>query len=69
MEQNSFEVSKKKQIEGMAKVLCECCTINVSPCILAKTGKMCGAILEDAEALYSAGYRKMPNGGTDERAD
>ena len=58
-------MNKEKQIKGMAKVLCEGCTIDVSPCILAKTGRMCGAILEDAEALYNAGYRKVPNGGTE----
>ena len=55
-------MSKEKQIEEMAKVLCEDCAINVAPCDLNKSGIMCDAVREQAEALYNAGYRKQSEG-------
>ena len=49
----------KEQIEAMAKVLCEDCAKYDAPCELTETTKMCDAVLEQAEALYNAGYRKQ----------
>lgn len=51
-------MSKEKQIEEMAKVLCEDCARDVAPCSLNKLGRMCDSVREQAEALYNAGYRK-----------
>lgn len=51
-------MSKDKQIEEMAKVLCKDCARDALPCSLTITGIMCDAVMEQAEALYSAGYRK-----------
>ena len=52
----------KQQIEEMAKVLCEDCANDTSPCRLTKEGRMCDAVMEQAEALYNAGYRKQSEG-------
>ena len=52
-------MSKEKQIEEMAKVLCEDCARDTSPCVLTKTARMCESVKEQAEALYNAGYRKQ----------
>ena len=51
-------MSRNKQIEEMAKVLCEDCAKDVAPCVLNRTGRRCDAVMEQAEALYNAGYRK-----------
>ena len=48
----------REQIKKMAKVLCEDCAKDTSPCWIAKAAGMCDAVLEQAEALYNAGYRK-----------
>ena len=50
------------QIMEMAKVLCEDCARDTSPCVLTKTGRMCDSVKEQAEALYNAGYRKQSEG-------
>lgn len=50
---------KEKQIEEMAKVLCEDCARDVAPCRLNELGRMCDAVQEQAKALYNAGYRKQ----------
>lgn len=55
-------MSKEKQIEEMASVLCDNCAGNESPCRIAKSGKMCGVVQREAEALYNAGYRKQSEG-------
>lgn len=52
-------MSREKQIEEMAKVLCEDCARDVAPCSLNKSGRMCDSVREQAEALYEAGYRKQ----------
>lgn len=49
-------MNKEKQIEEMAKVLCEDCAKSSTPC----QHTMCDAVLQQAEVLYNAGYRKMP---------
>ena len=51
-------MSKDKHIEEMAKVLCKDCARDALPCSLTITGIMCDAVMEQAEALYNAGYRK-----------
>ena len=51
-----------KQIEEMAKVLCNNCAGKESPCTVAKSGAMCKSIQREAEALYNAGYRKQSEG-------
>ena len=51
-------MSREKQIEEMARVLCEDCARDVAPCSLNKEGRMCNAVMEQAKALYNAGYRK-----------
>ena len=58
--QNQFTNSELKQIEEMAKVLCKDCERADPPCDLAKSGRMCDSVGEQAEALYNAGYRKIP---------
>ena len=55
-------MSRDKQIEEMAKVLCEDCAKDTTPCVLTKSGKMCVAVSGQAEALYNAGYRKKSEG-------
>ena len=62
MEQKNLEINKEKQIEEMADVLCEDCARDPSPCLLTKLGKKCDSVLEQAEALYNAGYRKQSEG-------
>ena len=52
-------MSRDKQIEEMAKMLCEDCARAVAPCSLNRTGRMCISVQEQAEALYNAGYRKI----------
>lgn len=52
-------MSREKQIEEIAKVLCKHCAGNESPCRIAKTGKMCGVVQREAEALYNTDYRKQ----------
>jgi hypothetical protein len=47
-----------KHIEEMAKVLCEDCARDPLPCDLTKAGIMCDSVIEQADALYNAGYRK-----------
>lgn len=54
--------NQEKQIEEMAKVLCEDCARDTSPCVLTKTSRMCESVKEQAEALYTAGYRKQSEG-------
>ena len=49
-------MNKDKQIEEMAKLLCEDCGRTTSPC--ADDGGMCTAVYGQAEYLYNAGYRK-----------
>lgn len=48
-----------KQIEEMAKVLCNHCAGKESPCTVAKSGTMCRCVQREAEALYNAGYLKQ----------
>ena len=49
---------REKQIDEMAKVMCNDCATSLAPCDLNKTGIMCDACKEQANALYNAGYRK-----------
>ena len=58
---------ENEQIEEMAKVLCEDCARDTSPCTLSKASRMCDAVREQAEALYNAGYRKQEWISVDER--
>ena len=51
-----------KQIEDMAKVLCNNCAGKESPCTVAKSGEMCRVVRREAEALYNAGFRKQREG-------
>ena len=60
-------MSRDKQIEEMAKVVCEDCAKDTSPCWMAKEGRMCDSVMEQAEALYNAGYRKQEWISVDER--
>ena len=48
-----------KQVEEMAKLLCNNCAGKESPCAVAKSGEMCRSIQREAESLYTAGYRKQ----------
>jgi rubrerythrin len=48
-----------KQIEEMAKEMCKHCAGNESPCSVAKSGNVCKSIQREAEALYTAGYRRQ----------
>ena len=43
----------QKQIEEMARVLCNHCAGKEPPCTIAKSGAMCMAIQREAEALYN----------------
>jgi hypothetical protein len=52
----------EKQIEEMAIVLCNHCAGKEAPCSIAKSGKMCQSIQKEAQALYTAGYRKQSEG-------
>ena len=45
----------EKQIEEIAKVICEDCAGSGTPC----REPMCDAVLQNAKALYDAGYRKQ----------
>ena len=51
-------MSRDKQIDEMAKIMCEECAKDTSPCHYAKAGNMCDSVLKVAEFLYNAGYRK-----------
>lgn len=51
--------SVEKQIEEMAKVMCDDCASDVAPCRLNKEGKLCNDVVQQANALYNAGYRKQ----------
>ena len=51
-------MSKKKQIEEMAKTLCEDCAKS-DPCSLAAIGGMCNSVRKQATAMCNAGYRKQ----------
>ena len=47
---------EKKAVEEMARVMCDDCrTRDTYPCKV----KICDAVLQNAEALYNAGYRKQ----------
>ena len=50
-------MSRDKQIEEMAKLMCEDCARD-GACRVAKSGEMCDSVLEQAKWLYNAGYRK-----------
>ena len=51
-------MSKEKQIEEMAKTLCEDCAKS-DPCSLAAVGGMCNSVRKQATAMYTACYRKQ----------
>ena len=51
-------MSKEKQIEEMAKVMCDRCKV-IFDCT---STEMCSECTADAEALYNAGYRKQSEG-------
>lgn len=51
-------MTEDKKIEEMAIVLCADCAKNVAPCSITRTGIRCDEVMEQAEALYNAGYRK-----------
>lgn len=51
-------MSKEKQIEEMAKIMCEDCA-DYGDC---KFDGVCNAVLESADTLYRAGYRKQKEG-------
>lgn len=52
---------KKKQIEEMAKTICENCCAD-SPCIFSSKGCLCADARSEAEHLYNVGYRKQTEG-------
>ena len=51
-----------EEIKKIAKILCEDCAKDVSPCVLTKTGRMCDPVMEQAEAIYKENYRKQSEG-------
>ena len=53
-------MSKEKQIDEMAKEMCECCreAVTNNTC----EDSLCIGVLKHAEALYDAGYRKQSEG-------
>ena len=55
-------MEREKEIEEMAQVMCENCAKTGSPCDLDIPTKMCDAVLEQAESIYNAGYRKQSEG-------
>lgn len=50
---------EKQAIEEMARILCEACASDPSPCHLVGEGKMCEGVLKSAEVSYNAGYHKQ----------
>ena len=48
----------KQAIEEMAEIMCEDCKSHFPKC----QHRVCGAVLQQAEALYNAGYRKQVEG-------
>lgn len=55
-------MTKKEQIEKMAKLMCDDCARSGSQCELNKNGGMCDAVIQQAECIYNAGYRKQTEG-------
>ena len=55
-------MSKEKQIEEMADIVCNSCVINDGHCGFINKSKRCPTVLGDAEVLYNAGYRKQSEG-------
>ncbi len=55
----SREQIDNQAIEEMARILCEACASDPSPCRLVGEGKMCEGVLKTAEVSYNAGYRKQ----------
>ena len=51
----------KEQIEKMAQEICAFCVETCGDCNLI-SGKPCESVMEEAEALYNAGYRKQREG-------
>ena len=45
----------QKAVEEMAEIMCEDCKSHFPKC----QHRVCGAVLQQAEALYNAGYRKQ----------
>lgn len=55
-------MTEKEQIEEMAKLMCDDCARSGSQCELNKNGGMCDAVIQQAECIYNAGYRKQIEG-------
>lgn len=51
---------KQKQIEEMARVMCYYNAKNFDSCTVCRKGLWSCGMLENAERLYNAGYRKIP---------
>ena len=58
-------MSREKQIEEMAKGMCDCCRKAVTNDTCEET--LCCGVIQHAEALYNAGYRKQEWISVDER--
>lgn len=50
----------EKQIEEMAKDMCDCCRKAVTNDTCEET--LCCGVIQHAEAIYNAGYRKQSEG-------
>ena len=48
----------KEQIKEMAQLMCEDCASSGAPC----TTDLCDAVVQQAQVLYNAGYRKQIEG-------
>jgi hypothetical protein len=58
---NNFSVKSNKQIEEMAKYICNACEMGNgfgSGCCEGNDYIKCGISIETAQAIYNAGYRK-----------
>lgn len=55
-------MSKEKQIEEMADIICSTCIVNDGHCGFRNRSKRCPTVLNDAETLYNEGYRKQSEG-------
>ena len=55
---NNSELMRDKQIDEMAKIKCEHCASAFGAC----EQMPCKSVVEQAESLYNAGYRKQSEG-------
>ena len=52
-------MNEEKQIEEMARTICNGCCVDHKHCGFISNHKLCPTALSDAENLYNANYRKQ----------